>query len=281
MNWYRIDLSLNSIGAAMRRLAGNVLAPSLYCIYVLQLLVIIVLEASRDTIAGWFKLAICSLRPFYCYKKVRDAQGRFSAEQCERTKLYFSTSWAAVKSRFCDLPQKSSESSEKIIGATLSGDWLHSVLGGLPLISSRNMEGSQGSRNSMKTAAPQNMNDDTKTTRKENGNKETLQSKQAKPQKSQVAFPRLFSITKPAASAPVPSAPKLLKSKGPFHSAEPASWKTRALFPSKANTAISDSSSTVSEFRNPWTEQKQRKLDTSTNQPSQVSPAEPPVMPQR
>lgn len=266
MNWYRIDLSLNSIGAAMRRLAGNVLAPSLYCIYVLQLLVIIVLEASRDTIAGWFKLAICSLRPFYCYKKVRDAQGRFSAEQCERTKLYFLTSWAAVKSRFCDLPQKLLETSEKIIGATLSGDWLHSVLGGLPLISSRNMEGSQGSRNSMKTAAPQNMNDDTKTTRKENGNKETLQSKQAKPQKSQAA---------------VPLAPKLLKLKGPFHLAEPASWKTRALFPSKANTAISDSSSTVSEFRNPWTEQKQRKLDTSTNQPLQVLPAEPPVMPQR
>lgn len=240
----------------MRRFSGNILAPTLYCIYVFQLLAIISTEAVRDGFALLFFFVLHSFRPFYCLRKVHAAQGRFSAQQVDKAKKYLLERQEATKNRFCHLPQRSSETCERIISASLSGDWLHQVLGGLPLINTQNMQPEkkppvQKTPSSGKKAEP--------TAR--NSAKSSTGSGKDK-------FPRIFALVKPAASAPLPPRSKITKKSFQLATAAtPASEKPAG---NVSSASSKKSIVSISDLRNPWADHKQTKAQ-SGNQASEKS----------
>lgn len=244
----RVDLSLNAIGAALRRLAGNILAPTLYCIYVLQLLAIITTEAIRDGFALFFLFAVHFWRPCYVLRKVHAAQGRFSAQQVDKAKKYLLERQEATKNRFCYLPQRSSETSERIISASLSGDWLHQVLGGLPLIETQNMQPEK--KVPVQKAGSSNVTESVSVVRNS-----------AVPSKDK--FPRLFALVKPAASAPLP--PRSRFARRSFQLARAATPASEKVAEKISSASSKKSIVSISDLRNPWVDQKQVESTTENS----------------
>lgn len=234
----RRDISFNAIGAALRRFVGNILAPCLYCVYVLQLLAIIIAEAIRDGFALFFYFAIHSLRPFHLIRTVHAAHGRFCAQQVDKAKQYLLERQEATKSRFCYLSQRSCETTERLISESLDGDWFHRVLGGLPLIETQKMPPEQ------KASEPR------PATTQEPASLKTARIPSVSRKDK---FPRIFALVQPAASAPLPPQNKIAKKS--FRLA-------RAVTP--ASTRVTNASSTsskksivsLSDLRNPWADQK-------------------------
>lgn len=262
----RLDLSLNAIGAAMRRLSGNILAPTLYCIYVLQLLAIISTEAVRDGFALLFFFVIHSFRPFYCLRKIHAAQGRFSAQQMEKAKKYLLEQQEATKNRFCYLPQRSSETSERIISASLSGDWFHQVLGGLPLINTQNMQPekkppAQKSAPSGKEKPPSGKEKPPSGKEKSSGEKEKPVTTRNSASSGKDKFPRLFALVKPAASAPIPPRQKITTTFQLARVGPPTLEKGGNVSSASSKRSIES----IYDLRNPWADQRGTKAQSGTS----------------